>query len=294
MDVPKKIRRVPQPDCNNFRMGRYPKIFHFFLTEPQNFPCGLFFSGGGTSKWVRHAASARQNSRIFALEFVTQGTFRFEQDGESCLAEAGDIFLARFRTCHCMECVSETAEKKMVKLDGPLLPLLLRGLHLENANILHPRNPARLDRIYNRIFRALTQKKSAFELSLLAVELLFALAEETAKNVSPPQAAQMSEYLEQHLADRFSLERMARNFSMSKSTLLRHFLHYFQTTPCAYLTRIRLEAAQYLLLHETELSIKEIALQVGYSSPFYFSTEFNNFAGQSPKAYRKNKISPYR
>ena len=83
MDVPKKIRRVPQPDCNNFRMGRYPKIFHFFLTEPQNFPCGLFFSGGGTSKWVRHAASARQNSRIFALEFVTQGTFRFEQDGES-------------------------------------------------------------------------------------------------------------------------------------------------------------------------------------------------------------------
>lgn len=290
MEIPTKIRRVPQPDCSNIRIKGYPKIFHFFLTEPRNLQCGLFFGGGGTSKWIRRAAASRQDSRIFSLEFVTKGIFRFEQDGEVGLAEDGDIFLARFHTSHRMECVSETAEKKMFKLDGPLLPLLLRGLHLENANILHPRDSERIARIYDRISRALTQKKSAFELSLLAVELLFTIAEETAVDAFPPQAAKMSEYLEQQLGETFRLEKMAHHFAMSKSTLLRHFSRYFQITPGAYLKRLRLEEAQYLLRHETEFSIKEIAQQVGYPSPFHFSTEFANFAGMSPKAYREENL----
>lgn len=286
MEIPTKIKGVPQPDCSRIRVGEYPKIFHFFLTEPRNLQSGLFFGGGGSSKWVRRAASSRRDSRVFSLEFVTQGTFRFEQDGETGLAEAGDLFLVRRHTSHSMECVSETAEKRMFKLDGPMLPLLLRGLHWESANILHPRDPDRIARVYDRIARALTQKKSAFELSLLAVELLFTIAEETAVDAFPPQAAKMSEYLGQRLRDTFSLETMACHFAMSKSTLLRHFSRYFRTTPGAYLKRLRLETAQYLLRHETELSVKEIAEQVGYHSPFHFSTEFTGFTGVSPKAYR--------
>jgi AraC-like DNA-binding protein len=286
METPTKTKGQPQPDSSRSRVGEYPKIFHFFLTKPHNLQSGLFFGGGGSSKWVRSAAASRRASRVFSLEFVTQGVFRFEQDGETGLAAAGDIFLVRYHTDHCMECISETAEKRMLKLDGPMLPLLLRGLHWENANILHPRNPQRIARVYDRIARALRQKKSAFELSLLAVELLFTIAEESAENVLPEQAVKMSEYLEQQLRSTFSLEMMARYFAMSKSTLLRHFARYFNTTPNAYLKRLRLETAQYLLRYETELSIKQIAEQVGYLSPFHFSTEFTSFTGMSPRAYR--------
>ena len=53
-----------------------------------------------------------------------------------------------------------------------------------------------------------------------------------------------------------------------------------------YITRLRIEKAK-LLLSTTNLKIQEIAEQVGYSNPYYFSNVFKKKTGIQPKNYRE-------
>ena len=52
-----------------------------------------------------------------------------------------------------------------------------------------------------------------------------------------------------------------------------------------YINAQRLNKAKSLL-QETNLNISEIAYEVGYASPGYFSTSFKNKYGTSPKQFR--------
>lgn len=53
-----------------------------------------------------------------------------------------------------------------------------------------------------------------------------------------------------------------------------------------YITRLRIEKAKHLL-STTNLKIQEIAEQVGYSNPYYFSSVFKKKTGLQPKNYRE-------
>jgi AraC-like DNA-binding protein len=44
------------------------------------------------------------------------------------------------------------------------------------------------------------------------------------------------------------------------------------------------------LLELTAMSIKEIAAEVGYENPFYFSLRFKKQTGTSPRDYRQKQI----
>jgi signal transduction histidine kinase/DNA-binding response OmpR family regulator/ABC-type xylose transport system substrate-binding protein len=57
-----------------------------------------------------------------------------------------------------------------------------------------------------------------------------------------------------------------------------------------YLVNVRLQKAKYLLLN-TGKSVAEIAQEVGFSSPAYFSTIFKSKVKQSPTEFRSNKVS---
>ena len=52
-----------------------------------------------------------------------------------------------------------------------------------------------------------------------------------------------------------------------------------------YLTNLRIEKAKELL-DNTEMSMKEICLEVGYSNPNYFSRIFKKSVGVSPTEYK--------
>jgi AraC family transcriptional regulator, transcriptional activator of pobA len=43
-------------------------------------------------------------------------------------------------------------------------------------------------------------------------------------------------------------------------------------------------------LSTTSLSIKEIAYEIGYIDPFYFSNQFKKYFGTSPKQYRETNL----
>ena len=54
-----------------------------------------------------------------------------------------------------------------------------------------------------------------------------------------------------------------------------------------YLNKIRIEQSK-LLLKNTDSSIVEIALEVGFEDQSYFSKVFKNLTKMTPKQYRQN------
>ncbi|NRB51854.1 MAG: response regulator [Saprospiraceae bacterium] len=94
----------------------------------------------------------------------------------------------------------------------------------------------------------------------------------------------------EHLADEdFGIPELCKAMGISRSQLHRK-LKALTGKPTSLIVRsIRLEQARDLLLRR-ELSIAEIAYQVGFANPNYFSTVFSDFYGLSPTEMR-DKLS---
>lgn len=71
----------------------------------------------------------------------------------------------------------------------------------------------------------------------------------------------------------------------SQGQFIRAFRATFGETPHRYLQRRRVERAMFLL-RETELSVSEISLDVGFLSLGTFSRTFSEIVGEAPSRYR--------
>jgi AraC-like DNA-binding protein len=80
-----------------------------------------------------------------------------------------------------------------------------------------------------------------------------------------------------------ALSRIAR---VSEAHFIRTFRETFGETPHRYLQRRRVERSMYLL-RETDRSVTEICLDVGFTSLGTFSRTFRDIVGLSPVAYRR-------
>jgi len=89
-----------------------------------------------------------------------------------------------------------------------------------------------------------------------------------------------------HLEDEFSLIRLAREADMSEFHFSRAFKRTTGLTPSQYFIHLRLEKARRLL-RETNRSVIEIGLDVGYTSPSHFAQIFRREVGISPREYRR-------
>lgn len=91
--------------------------------------------------------------------------------------------------------------------------------------------------------------------------------------------------MNQHLAQDFSLAKLAQAAQLSEYHFSRLFKHATGLAPSHYFIRLRIARARQLLL-ETERSVIDIGLEVGYSSPSHFSQVFRREVGVTPSAYR--------
>ena len=85
------------------------------------------------------------------------------------------------------------------------------------------------------------------------------------------------------------LAALARSAHVSESHFSRSFAEAFGVTPHRYLLTTRLERAK-ALLRDTDLSVTEVCLRVGFTSLGSFSTQFRRFVGESPSAYRTRRL----
>jgi AraC-like DNA-binding protein len=81
------------------------------------------------------------------------------------------------------------------------------------------------------------------------------------------------------------LSEYAKNANLSVSQFSFLFNQHTGVSPMTYLIEIRMQrACEYI--DTTNQSIKEIAYELGFEDPFYFSRAFKKCTGLSPSQYR--------
>ncbi len=277
-----------QPFAAGFRPGPVPRLVgaHRIEADHSN----------------RHARMAHMHPNEMEIFFVKSGTGYYTVDGHSYLIGAGDLVICNARTLHGEE---PSQERRMHSYSIALTDVRIQGLPdgflcapeddpvlssgllaasigemMELVYLLYAKND-RLDQVCNH---------TAHALLLLTFELLQSRArrDKLTNQVGDDQLARrIRNYIDVHYAEPLSLRTIAGALHINEYYLSHVFKDTFGQPPMQYLLKRRLGEAQTLLM-DTDLPIAEIADQLGYGSPWNFSTAFRKHVGLSPSAYRQS------
>ncbi|WP_147433431.1 helix-turn-helix domain-containing protein [Paenibacillus ginsengarvi] len=122
---------------------------------------------------------------------------------------------------------------------------------------------------------------------------------------TPPQSVRLSpspvnnreyqilKYIEEHLGESLTLERLASAFNYNPNYFIRYFKSLFHISPNQYIVKTRIEKAKKLLL-SSDCSLERISETVGMER-VYFSKVFKQLTTFSPSEYRsKNNMKLYK
>jgi AraC family transcriptional regulator len=99
---------------------------------------------------------------------------------------------------------------------------------------------------------------------------------------------QITDWMMEHLAEEFNLDRLAAQSGLSKFYFNRLFKTAMGISPSRYHITLRMDEARRRL-RETKESVVSIALDVGYASPSHFAQLFRRQTGLSPSEYRRQR-----
>jgi len=119
-----------------------------------------------------------------------------------------------------------------------------------------------------------------------AYELLNQMSANGARTAKRDLAAQVADIIHKHYAEAITLESLSETLNYSVPHLSSYFKIRTGLSPIDYLIKVRLDKAATLLL-ETDATLKEIAIGVGYQDPSYMGRLFKKHKGVSPMGYRE-------
>jgi AraC family transcriptional regulator len=99
---------------------------------------------------------------------------------------------------------------------------------------------------------------------------------------------QITDWMSEHAAEEFSLERLAEQSGLSRFHFQRLFKAATGVSPSRYHIDLRMEEARRLL-RETKMNVVDVALEVGYTNPSHFAQLFRRETGLSPSDYRRQR-----
>lgn len=149
---------------------------------------------------------------------------------------------------------------------------------------------ARLQAVFERMIGdcRLEQPYSGL-LALNAMEEMILLLAQRVNDTAKRLDSRIEEVLgiiTRDLKQSFSIAGLARQVQLSPSRLAHLFKEQVGDSIAATRAKIRLRQAARLL-EFTSRTVAEIAEDVGFQSPYYFTKQFTSHYGKSPTAYRK-------
>ena len=135
--------------------------------------------------------------------------------------------------------------------------------------------------------------KNMFYQKILLLNLFAKISEKQFQSSSLPLNNKISPavtHMQQNFKNKIlSAEEYAEMCNMSKVTLVKYFKLYENTTPTKYYTSLKIANAQLQLLN-TNKTVSEIAYDLSFDDPLFFSRVFKKYTGDSPTEFRKKGI----
>lgn len=119
------------------------------------------------------------------------------------------------------------------------------------------------------------------------IEIGRALTPIPSDRIIPDEYLRVKQYLDTHYTKEITLTEIAEQVHQSVPRFCTSFKHYFGQPPISYIICLRMQEAAYLL-RDQNLNITDIANQLGYADLYYFSRQFRQHYGVSPRQMRKD------
>ena len=159
---------------------------------------------------------------------------------------------------------------------------------------LNPEQFTKISKMFKAIYKLNNSKQLSSRLKIKAI-LLNLLAfildnNEIDLNINLTQSANWINnimlYIEEHLAEDLKISFLAKQVHFHPNYFIKQFKLYLGISPVNYINQRRVYKAQSLLVN-TNLSITEIATNVGIKDSAYFSKVFKSYTLLTPRLYRK-------
>ncbi len=95
------------------------------------------------------------------------------------------------------------------------------------------------------------------------------------------------DFMREHLGKQFNISAVAEHSSASKRTLEMRFRESLGSSPHEFLTKLRVERAESMLLMPERRSIEQIAGECGFGTAATFYAAFRRQTGRSPASFRR-------
>ena len=95
------------------------------------------------------------------------------------------------------------------------------------------------------------------------------------------------EYINNNYNSNISLDDVSMEVDVTPYYFSRLFKEEMGVGFVEYVAKLRIDKAKELLNNDTNMSMKEICIEVGYTDPNYFSRQFKKYEGMSPTEYRE-------
>jgi AraC family transcriptional regulator of arabinose operon len=248
-------------------------------------------------KWYR--TQRAHGTQDWLLIYTLGGCGRFCHANGELLAKRGDIVLLRPGAPHDYGIESRLRQWDLLWahfvprpewfswLDWPEEAPGLMRLTISDAEIRH-NIERRFTDVYRLSLRHLRMGDS-FALNALEEVLLWCDSVNPRREEAGLDARirRALDYLSQNFTQPVTLAALARHCGLSVSRLAHLFREQVGKTPQQFWELQRVNRARQLL-EFTQHPVSEVAYEVGYQNPFYFSLRFKRHTGLSPRAYRRN------
>lgn len=219
--------------------------------------------------------------------WCVEGTGEFYLDGKRTILNRNEAWYYPVGSLHDYRPTREGFHYWWVTLEGPGTDELCRGLNLKPGR-LHP-GPCPQE-----IFRAIDGKIRSQDPAdcLFCLAQLFRLMTLLAlpRGLSGDLVQRAKELMEERFTiSQFNVEQMAELLNVSRVVLSRTFSRQYGMPPSKFLHGLRLRKALELLC-KSNLSIKEVAQESGFSSPEYFIRVIHQAVGVPPSTIREQHL----
>ncbi len=233
------------------------------------------------------------NTPVTCIEYIENGEGTVHIENKTFYPKAGDSYLLHPKKAQHYYSDSENPWKKsFVAISGELIEKLIEAYQLNNLyhfkgldikndiseiiNLTKARkgdNTTEIMGIINRIF---------FKMKIHA----------QTENLTPDLAEKIKDYLDINAISDFKMKNLCEYLSKSESHIIRVFKKTYGVTPYTYVLNKKISHAKDLLIN-TNLSVKQISINLSFTDEFYFSNLFKSKVGISPANYRKKNKPIY-
>ena len=268
--------------------SQYPYAFHRVEMEVTDVPWhwheAVEFGYVCSGRLQVSTAGQTQNFEKGEGFFINSNTLTAMANVETCVLES-HLFHPVFLSGH-FKSVFETKYLNPVIQNRNLELISIRGESPKEKQLLAKlRQVAKLQEEIDSEFPT---RNLFSEIWLLLMDILKAVQVSGGNIKNQDRMLSMLAFIHENYQEKITLEEIAEAAAVSTRECLRCFRMSVKQSPMEYLIDYRLRMAKKLL-ETTDVPVTEVALRCGFNSPSYFTKQFRENFGFTPKTCRKEK-----